>query len=58
MEVRELLVEVRVPRRRPANHQGFGTYGPRRHTGQWASRAIMATGRRTGQLHPDARARS
>ncbi len=30
MEVRELAVEVRIPRRRPANHQGFGTYGPRR----------------------------
>ena len=57
MEVRELLSQVRIPGRRPADHQGFGQAGARRRQGRTRRTSHHEAGRSAGHLHPDARAR-
>ncbi len=56
LEVRELLEQVRVSRRRHSDHQGQRQDGARRRQGR-AGRAVHHEARRCArQLHPDARA--
>ena len=58
MEVRELLIEVRLPGRRHADHQGLGAEGAGRRSVGDRRAGDHQAGRGAGQLHPGAGARA
>jgi elongation factor Tu len=57
MEVRELLEQVRLPRRRHPHHPRQRQAGHGRRQGRTGRAGHHEAGRRAGQLHPHARAR-
>jgi elongation factor Tu len=56
MEIRELLSQVRLPRRRHPHHHRFRPEGPRRRPERHRRAQHPQAGRRPGQLHSRARA--